>query len=642
VARLTFVVGKGGVGKTTVASALALHEAARPPKGNILLMSTDPAHSLGDVLQVRLGPRATNLKIARGRLAAWELDADREFKKFLSANRDSILKIVESGTMFTREEIAPLLDTALPGMAEMAGLLVLDDLLTSGNYQRIIVDTAPFGHTLRLLEMPAHFQRFLDFLDVASQRDAVLAQTFARRRLTIANPFVERWRAAVERLRTVFEGGEAELLVVTSPEAFSLNQAGRWLKSLKQSGPAMPVGALFLNRATVKRSSCPVCRKRFAATDRARKLLKDSFPDYKLFVGPDPGNPVLGIDALKRFGDVVFGGASARLERKPHASKPLRLKAVAWPALQQPLALTAGKGGVGKTTITAALAFHARSVDKKTPVIVCSTDPAPSLDDVFRTEVGRRPVPVLEDTRFSAMEMDSVTEYRAWSQEMELRLAHDLSTQSGGLHVDLSFEREVFSALLKVVPPGVDELLAIFKIIELLDAGKGRICIDMAPTGHALELLRMPERMLHWSRLLLKSLSAHRTLALAQDVAVELATLGQRVRRLLELMRDPGQVCMAVVMLPEPVPDSETRRLIKAIEELGIAVQALFINRVQIKSAVSCQLCKRRRDWQLATLGSMRLPRTVKHVFFAGEHPAEVSGVAALRSFTNHLWQIQR
>jgi anion-transporting ArsA/GET3 family ATPase len=184
--------------------------------------------------------------------------------------------------------------------------------------------------------------------------------------------------------------------------------------------------------------------------------------------------------------------------------------------------------------------------------------------------------------------------------------------------------------------------LAIFKIIELLDAGKGRICIDMAPTGHALELLRMPERMLHWSRLLLKSLSAHRTLALAQDVAVELATLGQRVRRLLELMRDPGQVCMAVVMLPEPVPDSETRRLIKAIEELGIAVQALFINRVQIKSAVSCQLCKRRRDWQLATLGSMRLPRTVKHVFFAGEHPAEVSGVAALRSFTNHLWQIQR
>ena len=114
--------------------------------------------------------------------------------------------------------------------------------------------------------------------------------------------------------------------------------------------------------------------------------------------------------------------------------------------------------------------------------------------------------------------------------------------ESGGLHVDLTFEKEVFAALMEVVPPGVDEVFAIFRILDLLEAKPGSVFIDMAPTGHALELLRMPERILLWSRLLLKSLAAHRTLALAQDVAVELAGLGQRVRKLLELMRDTGRV----------------------------------------------------------------------------------------------------
>ena len=62
--------------------------------------------------------------------------------------------------------------------------------------------------------------------------------------------------------------------------------------------------------------------------------------------------------------------------------------------------------------------------------------------------------------------------------------------QSGGLHVDLTFEKEVFAALMDVVPPGVDEVFAIFRILDLLEAKQGSVFIDMAPTGHALELLR--------------------------------------------------------------------------------------------------------------------------------------------------------
>src|SRR5437868_4693657 len=181
VARLTFVVGKGGVGKTTVSCALALHLAAHHPRQSTLLMSTDPAHSLADMLEVtdRAGPH--RLAGTKGKVSVWQIDSDREFKKFLEGNHEGILKIVENGTFFNRKEIAPLLDTTLPGMAEVAALLALRDLLGSGEHDHIVVDTAPFGHTLRLFELPGHFQRFLNFLEVASSRDDLLAQRFGGR-----------------------------------------------------------------------------------------------------------------------------------------------------------------------------------------------------------------------------------------------------------------------------------------------------------------------------------------------------------------------------------------------------------------------------------------------------------------------------
>lgn len=642
-AKLTFVVGKGGVGKTTVSCALALHLAAQSPRQSTLLMSTDPAHSLADMLEIKARAGSHRVAGVKGKLSVWQIDSQREFAKFLSQNREGILKIVESGTFFSKEEIAPLLDTTLPGMAEVAALLAIQELLESGEHHHIVVDTAPFGHTLRLFELPGHFQRFLDFLEVASSRDALLAQRFGGRVAPSANRFLERWQAIVAQVKEAFISRDAEILLVTTPEKFSLNEAVRSLESLRQSAPEMRLGAIVLNRVVIKPEQCPRCRRQAQATKKALAFLKSKFSRVPRLVGPDPGNPLLGADLLRKFGDVVFGGRKARIPAQPpqKPARKLKFAKTGWPAAETRLGFTVGKGGVGKTTTTAALAFHARMGHKDTPVIVCSTDPAPSLDDIFEREIGDKPVHVLGDSGLAAMEMDSVAEFRRWAGRLREKLDSTTSMQSGGLHIDLSFEKQVFAALMDVVPPGVDEVFAIIRIIDLLESKPGRVLIDMAPTGHALELLRMPERILLWSRLLLKSLASHRTLSLAQDVAVELADLGQRVRRLLEIMRDPKQSKVWAVMLAEPVPDRQTQRLLAALSGLGLAVDSLFVNRVLITTENACKRCARAEQWQRATLQGLQRKYGKHRMYVLREFPAEIAGAAALRKFTGELWQIR-
>jgi arsenite-transporting ATPase len=642
VAKLTFVVGKGGVGKTTVSCALALHLAARNPRQSMLLMSTDPAHSLADMLEIKARAGPHRVPGARGKLSLWQIDSQREFEKFLSHNREGILNIVESGTFFSKEEIAPLLDTTLPGMAEMAALLAIQQLLESGEHDHIIVDTAPFGHTLRLFELPGHFQRFLDFLEVASSRDALLAQRFGGRVNRPVESFLERWQAIVGQVKEAFSSRDAEVLLVTTPESFSLNEAVRSLKSLRQSRAEMRLGAIVLNRAVVNPDGCSHCQERGRATKKALEFLKRNFPRLPRLLGPDPGNPLLGTDLLRKFGDVVFAGRKVNLAAQPSSKAKSRLAFAKadWPVTETRLGFTVGKGGVGKTTTTAALAFHARAAQKYILVTVCSTDPAPSLDDIFQREIGDKPVHVLGDSGLSAMEMDSVAEFRRWAGRLREKLDSVTSMESGGLHIDLSFEKQVFAALMDVVPPGVDEVFAIIRIIDLLEAKPGRVLIDMAPTGHALELLRMPERILLWSRLLLKSLASHRTLSVAQDVAVELAELGQRVRKLLEIMRDPRQSKVWAVMLAEPVPDRQTQRLLAALNDLGLAMDSIFVNRVLVEAERDCKQCLRAQQWQQAILQGLQRRYAKLRMYVLREFPTEIAGAAALKKFTGELWKI--
>ncbi|HTK94278.1 MAG TPA: ArsA family ATPase, partial [Terriglobales bacterium] len=506
-AALSFFIGKGGVGKTTLSSAYAVEAALRRRKERVLLLSTDPAHSLADVFQVKLGDQPKRVALGGAQLWLWQVNADQQFRRFLAGNRDAILTLVESGTIFSRAEIEPLLDTTLPGMAEMSALLAIHDLLESGEYARVVVDTAPIGHTLRLFEMPEHFAKFLDFLDVAAGRDAVLAAHFGGRVTRLSQPFIAEWRRMVNAVSAALTDGETRVTLVTTPETFALNESVRVAQQMREAEAPMAVTDIVLNKVVTDNRRCATCHKRAGEQRKALSFLARRFRGVEVRTAPDPGHPFLGPEQLAALGARVYRDRALRLKPPQPRKAAVKLAKAKWPALEAPLSLTLGKGGVGKTTVSAALAFHARRAQPKVPVTICSTDPAPSLDDIFEKAVDDRGVTVLGDARFRAMELDAVAEFRSWAERMKRKLDEALGTEVQGVHVDLTLDREIFAALLDIVPPGVDELFAIFRILDLLEARRGRVVIDMAPTGHALDLLRMPDRMLLWSRLLLKSLA---------------------------------------------------------------------------------------------------------------------------------------
>ena len=344
-----------------MASAYAVWAATQHPRGSVLLMSTDPAHSVSDVFDLGYRGEKRRIKLdGPGRLDLWQIDPGREFKKFLSTHKQAILTLIENGTFFRKWEIEPLLETTLPGMAEIAGLLALSDLRESGEYDEIVVDTAPMGHTLRLFEFPQHFANFLHFLQVAATQEKSFAARFEETGLSPAK-FLASWRSAAEAVVSAISG-PTRLALVTTPETFSLQESVRAADALAEYKPPLSFHAIVMNRAVSSGGSCRWCEQRARRTNEAGKFLAEHFRGLPVMTGEDAGAPVIGTSALLAFGRHVFEGVPLRMDVKPPKAADIEFRAATWPWLQTSLSLTIGKGGVGKTTVSAAMAYHTRKV----------------------------------------------------------------------------------------------------------------------------------------------------------------------------------------------------------------------------------------------------------------------------------------
>jgi arsenite/tail-anchored protein-transporting ATPase len=571
--RTSLIVGKGGVGKTTCAVGIAALFARRGER--TLLMSTDPAAALGEVIGAPVSTDAAPV-VGEPGLDARQLSASHLRAEFLGRWRDTIAEIIDRGTYLERADVDGIVDATLPGVDEIFALLALADVLsdTSGTYKRIVVDTAPTGHTLRLLAMPETFRALLSMLDLMQGKHRFMVRALTHRyRRDRADDFLDEMRSRIDGLRTALaDPRAAAAVVVTRDEPVVDVETRRYIESLETLH--LRVAAVVINGA--------------AATTRAAPF-DASIATYWIPLAPQPPR---GIASVSETVARIAEKKPARLRaRSGETIAPFEADAnrrdlstlLVRPTVE--LTIVAGKGGVGKSTVACALSIAAADALEGLTLLV-STDPAPSLADALGAgdaEWARADTEhALNDPpRLVVRQMDATAAFTRVRDQYQARIVA-LFDALVGRGVDVEQDRAILRNLLALAPPGIDEVFALSILGDALHEGRfARIFVDPAPTGHLLRLLEMPAIALDWSHRLMRLMLKYRDVVGLGETAQELLDFAKRTRALDALLHDRARCGLIVVALDEPVVRAETERLAAAVRERGIDVAALVWNRVK-------------------------------------------------------------
>jgi arsenite-transporting ATPase len=567
--RVTLVLGKGGVGKTTVASGIAALFAARGE--HTVIVTTDPAGTLADAVERPDARRAAAIPSPlREHLDLWVIDAASARAAFLDRWRETIATILDRGTYLDREDIDGMVDAALPGADEIFALLSLGELLDQkeGAYARIVIDTAPTGHTLRLLQLPATFAALIALLDRMQDKHRFMVRALTHRyRSDVVDRFLDEMRGRVERLRAVLTDTRAGAVLVTRDEPVVQAETMRYASALRETG--IGIVATIFNSHDQSRPS---------AAERAV-----GGPTYTL---PRVAPPV-GVEAmaelLSLMRELADGPASVSL------TEPFRKRSWATggqsasfnpsqvAALARTLTIVAGKGGVGKTTVATAIAIACADQGRRT--LLVSTDPAPSIADALDLPIGDEATPVPDVPALFARQMDATAAFARLRDEYRERIdAVFESLVARGL--DAAQDRAIVRDLLSLAPAGIDEVYAMSVLADVIEENAyDFVIVDPAPTGHLLRLLDMPELALDWAHRLMRLVLKYKEVAPLAEAGEGLLQFSRLTRALDALLHDPARCAVIEVSLDEPLVRGETERLAAELTIRHLAVSAIIWNR---------------------------------------------------------------
>ena len=297
--KLILFGGKGGVGKTTCASAAAVQMAEAGVR--TLLLSADPAHSLADCLEQEIGPELRPVCGVDG-LWAVELSAEQLYLQFREEHGAEIGRILETGTFLDGEDVTDLLSLPIPGLDEVMGFTKLVDLMLRKEYDLYILDTAPTGHALRLLALPDLLDRWIKILAKIRYKYHYVMSRFAGKEVReAADDFLFTMKRAVKKIHTLLcDPGQCEFVVVTAPEAMVIAETRRLVKALDAFG--VPVSHIIVNRViSSDRYNCPFCLERWQGQRGHLREIEGSFSSHTVLEILEFAHQVRGVKMLRAF-----------------------------------------------------------------------------------------------------------------------------------------------------------------------------------------------------------------------------------------------------------------------------------------------------------------------------------------------------
>jgi arsenite/tail-anchored protein-transporting ATPase len=650
---LHFFGGKGGVGKTTLAAAYALRLADEAPKERVLLVSLDPVRSLSDLLRRPLTARPTKIEPEEsaaepkpepakakkgakakvdGGLWAQEVEPAALLKPFLQKYLPALQKAAIKGTHLSDEELGKLYSQATPGLEELLALLHVAELAESGEFHRVVVDTAPTSHMLRLLDMPVGLRKFLSIVKAGVDR---AASGKGKKAAAAEEPgFLEELLARAEKLLALLKDpARSAFHLVTLAEPVPEAQTRMFFTQLRERG--VPVVEVVVNQVEDK-EGCPTCQGRRglqAPHVRKYQALDKNVPVHlvcKREVAPR------GLELLKPFAQEWASGKETKtLEFAAAEGPPALVRAPSMPPIAAPplpptrLIFFVGQGGVGKSSCAAAAAVTL--TEKEGPVLLISTDTAHSLSDVLQSRLTDVETQVKGTKGLYARELDVPGWFAAlrkrWKEKAEK--AFEGAPKTGN---DVPVDLLLFRNLLDAAPPGIDELAALSCLTDALVQERfKRIVVDGAPMVSSLRVVELAATAKGWFSALHGVLSKHKAKGLG-ELADDMAAFIKHVKRFEDALASPTESRFVVVTRGEELASERTARLVEYLKERKLQVERVLVNRVGPKA--DCPKCENRRKNELNAAKVIEkqigLPVTVAPAL--GRHPAGLRELKAFRT----------
>jgi arsenite/tail-anchored protein-transporting ATPase len=600
--RFIFFSGKGGVGKTSMACATAVRYSDQGKR--TLIVTADPASNLADVFEQPIGHHITPIAGAR-HLWAMEIDPDRATEEY----KDRALAPLRAAFP---PQIVQVMEEQMSGpcTAEVAAFDRFTDFFdvpTAGSepFEVVIFDTAPTGHTLRLLELPFEWAHTIDVAGAGS------GQTCIGPTAAIQDAKVKYERA----IAIMRDPNQTTFVFVLHPEAIALNETHRAINELRKL--EIHTHELIVNGIIPPaETDNPLFAARAKMQARYLQQIEDEFslPARRMFLLP---GEIKGLNGLRDVAGMFFNGrdSSAASASTPTQSEPrsrYTLSPEVGPRIvpnghRRTLFFT-GKGGVGKTVASCLTAVWLGRHGYRT--LLLTTDPAAHLGDVLGEPVGDEVAPVTGMSNLWAAKIDP----KAAADAYKARLLDDARRRGRPPEALKVMAEELDS-------PCTEEMAAFDRFIDFASQTQWEVIVfDTAPTGHTLRLLELP---VDWSQQIDVKVFASVDTAAADDVAK------QRFAQVIDMMRNPDLSTFVFVMYPEATPILEAYRAAQELHTVGVEPGLVVANLVIPPEQATTPFTQARRAMQekyLAEIGE-RFPVPLLEIPLL---PEEVKGLALL------------